>query len=171
MKKNWWLRRLWLRIIFFFQFLCTTFFLSEFVTEVFGLRNWPLPWMFREILQITAGCGLLLGTWVSLLYVRYLSLRSRKVEEQLEVASGAFFIVMEKKFLEWRLSKAEREVALFTIRGFPNSEIATIRCKSEATIKSQISSIFKKSNVKNRAEFLSEFIELLIESPPNRNNN
>lgn len=145
------------------------FFLGEFISEVFGLRRWPLPWVLRETLQLAAGIGLLVGTWTSLLYVRHLSLRSQKIEDQLDIASGAFFQMLESKFAYWGLSKSEREVALFAIRGFPNAEIASIRGKSEATIKSQISAIFKKANVTNRAELLSEFIELLIENPISRN--
>jgi DNA-binding CsgD family transcriptional regulator len=144
------------------------FFLGEFLTEVFGLRRWPLPWVFREILQLAAGVGLLFGTWTSLLLVRHFSRRRQEVEDQLEIASGAFFSMIEKKFSEWALSKSEREVALYAIRGYPNSEIADIRGKSEATIKSQIGAIFKKANVTNRSELLSEFIELLIENPISR---
>ncbi len=147
------------------QAICATFFVGELVTEVFGLRSWPLPWFWREVLQIAASVGLLIGTIVCVMLIRQSLKRGQRIEQQLLVASGAFFSVIDEKFVEWSLSPSEREVALFTIRGLPNIEIAEIRGTSEATIKSQLNRIYKKANVANRSELLSEFVELLIEKP------
>ena len=41
-------------LLLLIQLLCASFFVSEFVTEVFGLRNWAVTWNVREILQVMA---------------------------------------------------------------------------------------------------------------------
>ena len=44
------------------QAVCAGFFISEFLTEVLGLRRWALPFAWREALQMLASLGLVLGT-------------------------------------------------------------------------------------------------------------
>lgn len=148
--------------LLFLQGICTLFFLSELVTEVFGLRQWALPWYWREILQLMASLGLLLGTVAAALLLRQSATRNRTVERQLRAASGAFFDTMDECFAEWGLSPSERDVALFAVRGCSNAEIAELRGKSEATIKSQMNAIFRKANVSSRSQLVSQFIEVLI---------
>ena len=157
-----------LSTIFALQALCAVFFVTEFASEIFGLRQWALSWFWREILQIAATFGLLTGTATSIFLLRRILAREDEVETQLKAASGEFFSVMDDRFNDWSLTKSEREVALFALRGMGNAEIASLREKSEATIKSQLNSIFRKAQVSNRAELMSEFVELLIEEPMDR---
>ena len=60
------------------------------------------------------------------------------------------------------LTKAERDVAWLIIKGTSYKKIAELRGVSERTINQQVGSIFKKSNVANRHEFVSSFIEDLM---------
>jgi len=60
------------------------------------------------------------------------------------------------------LTNAEREVALLVIKGFSFAKISELRSVSEKTIHQQISSVYKKSNTKNRHEFMSGFLEDFI---------
>ena len=60
------------------------------------------------------------------------------------------------------LSNAERDIAWLIIKGTSYKKIAELRGVSERTINQQVSSIFKKSNVANRHEFISGFIENLL---------
>ena len=60
------------------------------------------------------------------------------------------------------LTNAERDVAWLIIKGTSYKKIAELRGVSERTINQQVGSIFKKSNVANRHEFISSFIEDLM---------
>ena len=157
--------KLFLTLVFGFQAFCAIIFVAEFVTEVFGLRAWAIPWHWREILQFSASVALLLGAITSIIFLRRMFARESQVESQLAAASGEFFKVMDHRFDDWSLSRSEREVALYALRGLSNTEIAELRSKSEATIKTQLNSVFRKAHVASRAELMSEFVELLIEDP------
>ena len=61
-----------------------------------------------------------------------------------------------------KLTNAEKDVAWLIIKGNSYKKIAELRGVSERTINQQVGSIFKKSNVANRHEFVSSFIEDLM---------
>ena len=61
-----------------------------------------------------------------------------------------------------KLTNAEKDVAWLIIKGNSYKKIAEFRGVSERTINQQVGSIFKKSNVANRHEFVSSFIEDLM---------
>lgn len=63
--------------------------------------------------------------------------------------------VSRKHKLLWRLSPSEREIALLIGEGHSNAKIAKQLKKSILTIKKQITSIFKKTEVSSRAEFMA----------------
>lgn len=155
-----------LAITFFVQALCALFFVVELVTEVFGLRHWALTWEIREGLQVAASIGLILGATSGMILWRQTLHQIRDMERQVRAASGAFFEVMDQCFAEWGLSPSEREVALFAVRGYSNSEIAATRGKSEATIKTQMNAVFRKAGVTGRAQLLSQFVDVLIAAGP-----
>lgn len=58
-----------------------------------------------------------------------------------------------KKILEENgLSRREIEVGMQVIRGMSNSEIATVLCISEATVKKHLRSVFKKMDIERRSQ-------------------
>ena len=63
---------------------------------------------------------------------------------------------------EWKLSPAEKDVALFLLKGFSTAEIANLRSSSEKTIKQQASSIYSKSGISGRAELSAFFLEEVL---------
>lgn len=152
----------WIAALLVVQLLCALFFLSEFLTEVLGLRHWALPWQMREILQLLASVGLLLGSVAAVLLLRHTLARIGAAERQVRAASGEFFAMMDGCFAEWGLSEAERDVALFAVRGCSNAEIAALRGTSEATVKTQMNAVFRKAGVSGRAQLVSLFVEVLI---------
>lgn len=148
------------------QILCAAFFILELATDVLGLRHWSVAWEIREALQIGASLGLLLGAVSSILLLHTARRRIRQVEQQLRAASGLFLDVMDDQFDLWGLSPAEKDVALFVIRGYSNQEIAEARGKSESTIKTQLNSVFRKADVSGRAALVSHFIDILVAQLP-----
>lgn len=55
----------------------------------------------------------------------------------------------------WALSNAELDVAVFAAKGFSNNEIADMRGSTLATIKTQLSQVFKKSGLENRYQLMA----------------
>lgn len=65
-------------------------------------------------------------------------------------------------FDEWQLTKAEREVALFILKGYDNEAIAGLRNTAVGTVKAQTTSVYAKSGAVGRAQFVSLFMEELM---------
>ncbi|WP_438956238.1 helix-turn-helix transcriptional regulator [Cognatiyoonia sp.] len=91
--------------------------------------------------------------------------RQQQIEDQLRAASGAFMELMEDRFSEWGLTSAEREVALFSVKGMSAQEISALRDLSEGTVKAQTNAIYRKAGVSGRSQILSLFIDDLVEIP------
>ena len=142
------------------QVLCALFFISDILISVLGLRARPVAWQTRELLEIGAAVGLLLGIILGEAY-----LGRHRAEEQLRVASGAFMDLLEERFNDWGLTPAERDVALFAIKGMSIQEIAGLRNTSEGTVKAQTNAIYRKAGVSGRPQLLSQFIDDLVVEP------
>ena len=56
---------------------------------------------------------------------------------------------------KWGFSKAELDVAIFASKGFSNVEIAEMRGSAVATVKTQLSHIFRKSGLENRYQLMA----------------
>lgn len=88
--------------------------------------------------------------------------RQRRLEDQLRAASGAFQEVLDAHFERWKLTSAERDVALLALKGLSIAEIAAVRQSRDGTIKPQCSAIYRKAGVSGRPQLISLFIEELL---------
>jgi DNA-binding CsgD family transcriptional regulator len=148
--------------IFLIQALCALVFISDVMSSVVGIGTRPLPWELRELLEIGAALGLILGTVFGGLAMRHLLRERNEANLRLSRASGAFGDLLSEKFAEWGLTLAERDVALFAIKGLSTAEIAGLRKTSEGTVKAQTNAIYRKAGVTGRSQLLSVFIEDLM---------
>ena len=146
-----------------FQALCAAFFIFEILVSVLALPIAPLSWQVHELVEIGVALGLILGVGISTIAVREALRRSHKAETALRAASGAFTEVLEERFRDWGLTPAERDVALFAIKGLSTQEIAGVRNTSEGTVKAQTNAIYRKAGVNGRPQLLSLFIDDLME--------
>ena len=145
------------------QLACGAFLLLDILVSLFGLNFAPISWALYELIEIGAVVGLILGMIVSASLLARALRRQKKVEDSLRLASGAFMDVLEERFSAWQLTPAERDVALFSIKGFSTSEIASVRKTSEGTVKAQTNAIYRKAGVSGRSQLLSLFIDELIQ--------
>ena len=149
-------------VVFIIQALCAVFFVSDILSSVLGLETAPLSWRTRELLELGAAVGLVLGLILGAVLL-YRAVRERNVAQaRLRRASGAFMDLLEERFAEWALSPAERDVALFAIKGMSTAEIGVLRSTSEGTVKAQTNAIYRKAGVTGRPQLLSVFIEDLM---------
>lgn len=151
--------------IFLVQLLCAVFFISQILVAVLGIPIAPFDWKIMELIEIGAAVGLLLGVVLGAALLRATWRRTVQMESQLRVASGAFRELMEDRFEEWSLTPAERDVALFAIKGMSTHDIASLRDTSEGTVKAQTNAIYRKAGVSGRPQLLSLFIDDLMGGP------
>jgi len=156
-----------LRFIFVVQLVCATFFVSDIFITVLGVRSRPINWQLRELLEIGAAIGLVLGVVLGAVALVRTQARSKKIESQLRVASGAFADLLEERFKEWGLTPAERDVAWFAVKGMSTQEIAALRNTSEGTVKAQSNAIYRKAGVSGRYQLLSLFVDELMAGASN----
>ncbi len=63
---------------------------------------------------------------------------------------------------EWKLSDAEKDVALLILKGFSHKEISSLRQTSERTVRHQAAAVYEKSGLTGRAELSAFFLEDLL---------
>lgn len=141
------------------QALCAVLFSSDILLSVVGIYPVPLAWTTREVMEIGALLGLLMGLGFGAVLVRRAFRELRNAEARLERASVAFVDLLNGRFDDWGLTSAERDVALFAIKGLTVQEIARLRATSEGTVKAQTAAIYRKAGVSGRPQLLSLFIE------------
>ncbi|MEL6806525.1 MAG: LuxR C-terminal-related transcriptional regulator [Pseudomonadota bacterium] len=152
-------------VVFVVQVLCAVFFISDIMITVFG---WPVAlvnWQVHELIEIGAALGLIIGAGVGAFMLRATLRRSAHVESQLRAASGAFMELLDDRFRDWGLTPAERDVALFSIKGMSTQDIAQMRETSEGTVKAQTNAIYRKAGVSGRPQLLALFIDDLMDGP------
>jgi len=144
------------------QGACAVFFVADIMLTVFGARSAPISWQTRELLEIGASLGLVLGVVLGWLALRRTLAQKERAEASLRGVQSAFREHLETTFTHWNLTPAERDVALFTIKGLSIQEIAGLQNTSEGTVKAQSNAIYRKSGVSGRAQLLSLFLDDLL---------
>lgn len=69
---------------------------------------------------------------------------------------------MRDQFTAWQLSEGEADVATLILKGLSHKEIARLRDTSEATVRQQAATIYRKSGLGSRAELAAFFLEDLL---------
>lgn len=154
-------RGIFIWLVVFVQVSCAAFFLLDLTSSYTGASLF-VSWQVRELLEIGASIGLILGAFLGVRAVLKAREHSDRAEVAIRTASGAFNEVVEEHFLNWKLTPAEKEVAWLSIKGFSTTEIAKIRKTSEGTVKAQGNGIYRKANVSGRTQLLSILVEDLL---------
>ena len=145
------------------QSLCAFFFVADILSSLIGLRATPINWRIRETIEIGAALGLVIGLVLGAVVLRNILRQSRAMERQLRAASSAFMDLLQERFAAWGLTPAERDVALFAIKGLSTQDIAQLRSTSEGTVKAQTTAIYRKAGVTGRPQLLSLFIDDMMD--------
>jgi len=151
--------------LFAVQAVCAVFFVSDILASVLGLRMQPISWQSRELLEIGAALGLLLGLGLGGIALLRARGEAQAARASLRRAQSAFRDLIDERFAEWGLTPAERDVALFVVKGLSTAEIAGLRATSEGTVKAQTAAIYRKAGVSGRGQLVALFIEDLIDLP------
>jgi len=77
----------------------------------------------------------------------YIEGLSKSIDQQLDI---------------WKLTRAEKEVALLLLKGYSLRELAQMRGTSERTVRQQATRIYEKAGLRGRAELSAFFLEDLM---------
>ncbi len=144
------------------QCACGAYFLWEILASVVGLPTLPLRWRVREVVEMGASLGLVLGTFMGVRLAVIAGREMRRAETARRLTSGEFASAVEDFLTSLGLSPAEREVAWFLFKGMSVADIANMRGTREGTVRAQCTAIYKKANVTGKSQLFSLLVEDLL---------
>lgn len=150
-----------LAILLITQSLCAIFLLVDGVADFLKIPQ-PLGIKDTDQFEYLVVLVLIGSIFYTILGIRRLLVRNKKIVSQLKAASGAFSELLEEYFVLWKLTNSEKDVALLAIKGLDIIEIADIRDTKSGTIKAQLNAIYRKADVSGRPQLISFFIEELM---------
>jgi DNA-binding CsgD family transcriptional regulator len=139
------------------QALCAAFFVVDAIGDL-GVGA-----SAHALFEALVAASLVVGVAFGALALRAALDQRRRAETGLAAASGAFGALMETRFAQWRLTPAEHDVALLSIKGLSVAEIAAARGSAEGTVRAQAARVYAKAGVSGRAQLLGLFVEELVE--------
>lgn len=155
-------RAILLALLIVVNILCAIFFVVDVIADFEDLRG---PQRYPLLLEAVASAALVLCTSFLLVELRRVLQRNASMEIGLTAARGEMQTVIDRFFSEWRLSDAERDVALLLLKGLGNEAIASIRGTATGTVRAQCAGIYAKAGVDGRSQLMSIFMEELLSEP------
>ena len=136
---------------------------ADLVTHMNERKSYSFEQTLHLVFEILAAIGLGYGAVVVWRYNRLLRETASSQQQKIILLRGSLEELIERRFAEWGLTAAEREVTLFIIKGLATADIAGMRKTTEGTVKTQISSIFRKIGVRSRTELMSIFMDEFLD--------
>lgn len=98
-------------------------------------------------------------------------LRASQAESERWRADASHFIhglsaAIDQQLARWKLSAAEREIALLLLKGLSHKEIAALRGVNETTVRQQARAMYRKANLSGRSDLAAFFLEDLLGPTP-----
>lgn len=121
---------------------------------------------WHDATEVFAVLTLLVAVGLEIRLVRRLLRRQAVMEHELRVAGAAVQDVVVEHFERWGLTAAEADVAMFLVKGLSIAEIAGMRGSSEATVKSHLNAIYRKSGSSGRPDLLAQILDSLMGRAP-----
>lgn len=82
--------------------------------------------------------------------------------ESAQSALAGLGVAIDRQFDAWKLTPAEREVALLILKGYGHKQIAGATQRSERTVRQHAVTVYQKSGLAGRAELAAFFLEDLL---------
>jgi DNA-binding CsgD family transcriptional regulator len=133
-----------------------------FVADALSDESDPAASGAASIFEIMIALALLAGIVLGAAYIMHLLREARVREASLAVARGALSRVLSQRFVDWGLSAAEADVAMFALKGCTVAEIADMRSAAQGTVRAQLSQVYAKAGVSSQAMLMSLFLEDLM---------
>ena len=140
------------------QSLACLFFVSDALSEEPGAPNTGPA----NALEIGVALALVAGVVLGAIYLFHLVREIRTRAAVVAVARGAMSRIISDHFVDWRLSSAECDVALFALKGCSVQDIAGMRSSAPGTVRAQLSQVYAKAGVSSQSMLMSIFLEELM---------
>lgn len=151
---------LWLLVLV--QLLAGGYFLSEILASLFGLPPLPLRWQAREVVELAATLGLILGAVLSVRLALRASREALRAERARRMTAGDFTEIVHQYFTELGLTEAETEVAWLIVKGLSLTDIAGLRGTAEGTVRVQSTAVYRKAGVNSKTQLMALIVEDLL---------
>ena len=136
-----------------------------FYSVILAILVFLLKWMQWKFLIVDNAIGIyvgliavfftILGIWVATQLARP-KIEKVVVEKEVYIPPSEDFVINEKELENLRLSEREYEVLNLLTKGLSNANIADELCLSISTIKTHVSNLFVKMDVKSRAQAIEK---------------
>lgn len=146
------------------QTLCAAFFLWDVIADIQFLGT-SARTDLHVLVELMAALALASAIAVEIRFLLAVLARNAHLENQVQVAAGAFHDIMLAHFDDWGLTPSERDVALFAVKGMSIAEIARLRGSADGTIKSQLNAVYRKAGVSGRGALLGLLVDELVTTP------
>lgn len=144
------------------QAVAGLYFLWTILAALLGLPELPLRWQARELLDLAAALGLVLGAALSIRLALQATRARARADTARRLTAGAFTEVVNDYFRRLGLTEAERDVAWYIVKGIPLAEIARLRGTAEGTVRVQSTAIYRKAGVNGKSQLVSLIVEDLL---------
>ena len=134
-----------------------------FVADAMADQSNPSTSGPDSIFEIVIALALLAGILLSGSYVLSLIREARLREATVAIARGALSRILADRFIEWGLSVAEADVALFALKGCTIAQIADMRAAAAGTVRAQLSQVYAKAGVSSQPMLMSLFLDDLMD--------
>lgn len=151
-------------VVLLTQLLSASFFMYLILSDLFLWQVVIIPWSVQEVLELVAIVGMLFGIIASATLIHQIYGRMSRLDNQMQIIAGELQQYIDSQFLQWKLTPTEKNIAILVMKGFSNSEIAGMRGTTESTVKSQLTSIFRKTGLSSRQQLTTFLIEDILEA-------
>lgn len=120
-------------------------------------------WTGHLLGEGAAASALLVAVVLGALQVRGLIEQARQDAVAVALARQAVATLIAQRFVAWKLTPAESDVALFAIKGADAAEIARLRGAAPGTVRAQLARIYAKAGVGSQSALMAQFLDDLID--------
>lgn len=139
------------------QSTAAVFFVGDALSDMLSDPSAPHS-VFESLVALALTLGVIFGVWA----LRQTLDQMRAQSRALQIARGALADAITAQFTAWGLTPAERDVALFALKGLDVAEIAALRGAAQGTVRVQMTHVYAKAGVTSRAQFAAWFVEDLL---------
>lgn len=148
----------------------------DLATDAWAGARW-LHWMLELLVALLSAAGAVV-LWMRMLAARRAATGlsrdlaasradAERWRREAEDALRGLGAAIDRQFDHWKLSAAEREIALLLLKGLSLRDVAGARQTSERTVRQQALGIYRKAGLAGRAELSAFFLEdLLLPAKP-----
>jgi DNA-binding CsgD family transcriptional regulator len=140
------------------QILACTYFVADALADQGEPSTSGADSVFEVVIAVALLAGILFGG----VYIMRLIREARLRETSVAIARGALSRILSQRFVDWGLSAAEADVALFALKGCTVAEIANMRSAAQGTVRAQLSQVYAKAGVSSQPMLMSMFLEDLM---------